>query len=236
MKGLITALMLLLSVPVSAETLKLDYEGFTVWLDCDRRGPVRFQYNAQRDSGNHKRKSSFYIDKNVPEHCQQTSVKSYKADGQRYDRGHLVPANHLDYSKTAIKQTNFMTNILPQAANMNRGAWLRTEEIVECYRDRQELLVMGGVLWGNDNSDDFFLDSHGVETPFAFWKVIIKGDDVISWIVPNSQGAKRKMLDSYLVPISEIEQLTGVNVPVNDNLKDFVPNKSWGKPKSCDLS
>ncbi|HIG39559.1 MAG TPA: hypothetical protein EYQ14_03340, partial [Gammaproteobacteria bacterium] len=44
------------------------------------------------------------------------------AKGQRYDRGHLVPANHLDYSKKAIKQSNYMTNILPQAANMNRGA------------------------------------------------------------------------------------------------------------------
>jgi len=34
----------------------------------------------------------------------------------------LNEANHLDYSKIAIRQSNFMTNILPQAANMNRGA------------------------------------------------------------------------------------------------------------------
>ncbi|TXK92768.1 DNA/RNA endonuclease G, partial [Methylococcaceae bacterium HT1] len=63
----------------------------------------------------------FYLDPKVPKECQQYSAKTYKAKDQRYDRGHLVPANHLDYSKTAIKASNTMTNILPQAANMNRG-------------------------------------------------------------------------------------------------------------------
>jgi endonuclease G len=51
-----------------------------------------------------------------------------------------------------------MTNILPQAANMNRGAWLQTEEIVECYRDIDELLIIGGVIWGNNPKDDYFVE------------------------------------------------------------------------------
>ena len=83
--------------------------------------------------------------------------------------------NHLDYSSAAIKATNNMTNILPQVANMNRGAWLETEEIVERYRDISELLVIGGVIWGNNPSDDYFVKSHGVKTPDAYWKVVIRG-------------------------------------------------------------
>ena len=123
-------LLILVSFSINAAEIKrLDYEGFTVWVDCEKRGAVKFQYNAQRDTGNFKRKKSFYYDPDLPKNCQQTSTKSYKEPGQRYDRGHLVPANHLDYSKKAIKQSNYMTNILPQAANMNRGAWLLTEEI-----------------------------------------------------------------------------------------------------------
>ena len=35
----------------AAEVLRLDYEGFTIWLDCERRGAVKFRYNAQRDQG-----------------------------------------------------------------------------------------------------------------------------------------------------------------------------------------
>ena len=71
-----------------------------------------------------------------------------------------------------------MTNILPQAANMNRGAWLLTEEIVECYRDLEPLDVWGGVIWGDNPVDDHFIESHSVKTPDAFWKIIIRGDSL----------------------------------------------------------
>ncbi|MGJ0485184.1 MAG: DNA/RNA non-specific endonuclease [Methylomicrobium sp.] len=166
------------TAPVRVETrtggniLKLDYAGFTVWLDCAKRGPVKFRYNAQHDTGNEARAASFRLDPKVPQECRQFSAAAY---GQGYDRGHQVPANHLDASAEAIRQSNYMTNILPQVAQMNRGAWLLTEEIVECYRDIDELLVLGGVIWGHNPADDYFLQSHGVETPDAFWKVIIRG-------------------------------------------------------------
>lgn len=139
--SIILLLLTLLSI-AAAEVKRLDYEGWTIWLDCDKRGAVKFRYNAQRDQGDFKRRSTFYLDPDVPRRCQQTSTAAYKHPSERYDRGHLVPANHLDNSPTAMKQSNFMTNILPQAANMNRGAWLHTEEIIECYRDIDELLVI----------------------------------------------------------------------------------------------
>lgn len=63
---------------------------------------------------------------------------------------------------------------MPQASNMNRGAWLLTKEITECYRDIDELLIISGVIWGDNPDDDIYVDSHGVKTPDAFWKVIIR--------------------------------------------------------------
>ncbi|HHZ69883.1 MAG TPA: DNA/RNA non-specific endonuclease [Methylococcaceae bacterium] len=217
----------------ASELKRLDYEGFTVWVDCDKRGAVKFQYNAQHDTGSYKRLKSFHIDPNVPSSCQQLSAKTYKQKGQRYDRGHLVPANHLDYSKVAIRQSNFMTNILPQAANMNRGAWLLTEEITECYRDIDELLVIGGVLWGDNLNDDFFTESHGVKTPDASWKVIIRNDRAIAWIIPNIADAKRNRLDEYIVTIQELELVTGESIPVDEYLKHEKPEYSWVIPRGC---
>ena len=202
-------------------------------MDCDKRGAVKFQYNAQHDTGSYKRHKSFHIDPNVSSSCQQLSAKTYKQKGQRYDRGHLVPANHLDYSKVAIRQSNFMTNILPQAANMNRGAWLLTEEITECYRDIDELLIIGGVLWGDNPNDDFFTESHGVKTPDAFWKVIIRNDRAIAWIIPNSGDAKRNRLDEYIVTIQELELVTGELIPVDEYLKHEKPEHSWVIPRGC---
>lgn len=224
--------------PASAgNILKLDYDGFTVWLDCSKRGAIKFQYNAQHDTGNAKRSGSFYFDPNVPAECQQTSTKAY---GEGYDRGHQVPANHLDSSVQAIKETNFITNILPQTSQMNRGAWLLTEEIIECYRDLDELLVIGGVIWGNNPADDYFVESHGVKTPDAFWKVVMRGsgqdERAIAWIVPNSADATRKNLDRYLVTVDEIERITGEKIPVADYAKHDKPSQSWLIPHGCDKS
>jgi len=225
---------------INDKLLQLNYDGFSVWLDCSKRGAMKFQYNAQRDLGDEKRGSRFYPDPEVPARCQQTSAKSYKPRSKtapRYDRGHLVPANHLDASKAAIRQSNFMTNILPQVATMNRGAWLRTEEIVECYRDIDELLVIGGAIWGTNTRNDHFKKSHGIETPDAYWKVVIRGDGrVIAWIIPNSVNATKKKLDDYLVSVREVEQQTGETIPVDEFRKDEKLDASWQIPYGCDKS
>lgn len=214
--------------------LKLDYDGFTVWLDCKERAAIKFRYNAQRDTGNAKRYDKFMLDQNVPAECQQLTSAAY---GHGYDRGHQVPANHLDFSNVAIKQSNYMTNILPQTSQMNRGAWLLTEEIVECYRDIDELLVLGGVIWGNDTSNDYFLQSHGVRTPDYQWKVIVRGtgqdERAIAWIVPNSTDATKANLDQYLVTIDDIEMRTGEVIPVADYAKHDKPSASWLIPHGC---
>ena len=211
-----------------SKIIKLDYLGFTVWLDCAERGAIKFQYNVQRNTGNVAKAGDFYIDPNVPADCQQTSSKAY---GHKYDRGYLVSANHLDGSSEAIKATNSMTNILPQAANMNRGAWLQSEKVIEFYRDIiDESLVIGGVIWGNNPADDYFVQSHSVKTPDAFWKVLIhgKGQDAeaIAWIIPNSQDATQSNLDSYLVTVDDIERLTGEKIPVADYAKHKKPPSS----------
>ena len=219
-----------------AEILELKYDDFTVWLDCDRRGATQFHYKAVADSGSHKRNPQFFIDPDVSKRCQQTVTSPYKRPNgdTRYDRGHLVPANHLDGSKRSINQTNFMPNILPQASNMNRGAWLHTEEIVECYRDLEPLEVWGGVIWGNNPEDDHFVNSHGVKTPDSFWKVIIRGDRGIAWIVPNSPKAKRRMLDKYLVSVEEIEALSGLFFDIPADQKSNPRSGSWPIPSGCD--
>lgn len=223
------------SAPDSSKLLRLDYPGFTVWLDCSKHGAVKYQYTAAHDAGRAPRYDQFFLDPKVPAQCQQTSARAY---GKGFDRGHQVPANHLDASPAAIKASNSMTNILPQRSQMNRGAMLRTEEITECYRDIDELLIVGGVIWGNNPADDFFVKSNGVATPDAFWKVIIRGtgqdERAIAWIIPNATSATAKALDQYLVSVDEIERVTGEKIPVADYAKHDKPNASWIIPHGCD--
>lgn len=221
----------------SKELLKLDYEGFTLWIDCKERAAIRFRYTAQRDNGNVKRYDHFELDPGTPAACQQFSSQAY---GNGYDRGHQVPANHLDDSVNAIHQSNYMANILPQTSQMNRGAWLLTEEIIECYRDIDDLLVLGGIIWGQDTNNDIFASSHGVRTPDYFYKVIVRGtgadERAIAWVVPNSTEATKRNLDHFLVSIDELEKLTGDQFPVADYAKHDKPATSWLIPYGCNKS
>jgi endonuclease G len=215
----------------SGNLLKLDYRGFTVWLDCEKRGLVKFQYNVQHDAANGPISRNLKLDPSVPRECQQISTSTY---GKGYEPGYQVPISHLDYSPEAIEQSNYMINILPQTTQMRKGAWSQTEKITECYGNIDKLSVMGGVIWGDNSSDDYFVQSHGVKTPDAFWKVVILGagkdERAIAWVVPNSKEATEKHLDDYLVSLGELEIITGEKIPVANYTKHDKPSASWNIP------
>ena len=217
------------------EIIKLDYSGFSVWLNCDKRGAEYFRYSLTRDKGNLKRSEKFLLDPKVPSRCQQKQAGTYKKRNQMWHRGHQAPANNLDDNAKGIYQSNYMTNIMPQTGVMNTGAWYQTEYITECYRDISDITVYGGVIWGNDKSNDHFVNSHGVITPDAFYKIIVRHDnnDAIAWVVPNDFTAKKSKLDDYLVSISSIESIAGIEFPVNASVKNKVTSSSWPIPKGC---
>jgi len=220
---------------INDEIIKLEYTGYTVWLNCNLRGAEYFSYSLSKDTGNFKRRHSFDLDPKVPKRCQQKSADTYKKYGESWHRGHQVPANNLDSSKKAIFESNYMTNIMPQTGIMNTGAWYQTEYITECYRDISDITVYGGAIWGNDSTNDHFVRSHGVITPDAFYKVIVRHDtgESIAWIVPNDFTAKKSELDRYLVSISEVEGITNIEFPVQTFTKAQPQRRSWPIPKGC---
>lgn len=219
-----------------------EYLGFTVWLDCDQHhGAVAFYYEIGADTGNAKRKGSkFKTDPSVPPECQPNSGRSYRtatvdpATGT-WDRGHLVPANHMDGSPDSLKETFFVTNILPQNStfNQSRGAWFQTEIITECYRDITPLVVWGGVVWGSDASNDFFTRTHGVETPDYWWKLIYRQDTnkYVAWLFPNHRSARAANIDDYLISIADLKAELDF-VPDFGAIEDteaaaITPSSSW---------
>jgi endonuclease G len=79
----------------------------------------------------------------------------------------------LDHDDVAIKESNYITNILPQHNKLNRMAWLVTEEITECLRDDFDMEVIGGIIMGDNVENDIFVKSHSVRTLDFFWKILI---------------------------------------------------------------
>ena len=68
----------------------------------------------------------------------------------------------------------------------------------------------------------------------AFWKVLIREERAIAWVIPNTAEATRTRLDQYLVSIAHLEARTGETIPVDDWLKEDVPEVSWTMPVGCD--
>lgn len=254
-----------LSEAVVKNHIPIRYEGFEVILDCRERAPIFFHYSPRYDSADYDRAESFSIDPNIPKECQQTSTNTYRVpysvyvnSGKSisYHRGHLVTANHMDFSPTAIDMTNFMTNIVPMTATVNAdGAWRETEIMTECLRDRlvadptkedntkKSFDVMGGVIWGNDESNDYFVNTHGVRTPDYLWKVLYdphaefnNQPSVIAWIIPNDNKAIKENLPKYRVTVKDIESKIGFALPIKSEMKKVDDYPLWETPKYCGRS
>lgn len=181
------------SSALAQELVRRDYPGFTLEIDCKVRGPVIAYYQLGSDHGNEARPSAYYYDTELDANCQQSSKSSYASDNARfpYDRGHLVPANHMDNHKETIEASNMMLNIVPQARklNQNGGAWRKTEDLIECWRDKAYLQIWIGVRWGSDTNNDYFVNSHGIATPDEFVKLVYRPKDkkAIIWSLPNQE-------------------------------------------------
>lgn len=205
----IVCLILLNSTVYSSESLTVrEYEHYQLWISCDENAAVAFSYRLGSDEGNLKRFNSFFDDVSINQDCKQTSRKPYSHHSTnlpKFDRGHLAAANHFDFDRNALKQDNFIVNALPQTVKLNRGAWKRTEELIECYRDRFALNTLGGVIWGSNSENDVFKTSHGIRTPDYYWRVISSEKGYFSaWVLPNTSDAKSANLNNYEISLEKL--------------------------------
>ena len=219
------------------------YEGFTVWLDCINHGAIAFRYELTADDGSESRpEDNYVVDTSVPAECQPANGNSYRTSsvpvGQvgTYDRGHLVPVNHMDDSLQSMRDTYYVTNILPQASafNQDEGAWFHTEVISECYRDITDLSIWGGVIFGDDATDDYFLDTHRVVTPDFWWKLIMRADTntYVAWLFPNSQSVDVGSIDQYVVDISYLQPRLEFTPDFGDIAEATAATESWPVSRS----
>jgi len=198
------------------ELRKRDYRGFTLWLDCkEHHGAVAFYYETGPNKAHSRPKAkAFSFDRKVPASCQPQSWRSYRTttvqpgDGT-WSRGLLVPPRHMAHSAAARNETYTLTNTLPQSSGFKGpgGAWHRTEMITDCYGERSRLKIWGGVIWGKNADNDFFTETHGIETPDYWWKLIYRSRDqkYIAWIFPNKRSAKAVIMEQFVVTLDDLK-------------------------------
>jgi endonuclease G len=225
--------------------VSLDYDFFQLDYNCDKGGFNYFTYTTvpDQEDKNYSRYGAFHYDKQIGEKCNYDKVEikkakntgTYKSPSRQhaqYDRGHGNHQNIWDHDKAFMKITNYMSNIVPQEKNQNRqGLWRHSEKLTECYRDEGTVKIFGGNVWGTDESNDFFVKSHGVVTPDHLFKILIIDGKPYSFIIPNDPKAKKNNASNYMLSINDIENAVGYTFDIEDSLKSIVNKKLPPLPK-----
>jgi len=242
------------SIEISSDSdldliVDIDYGFFNLSYNCTKGGFNYFAYNTVKDPHiDIGRVSPFQYDEQVGELCHYDNnriklasntdtYKSPKGAPYTYDRGHGNHQNIWDHDENLMKITNNMSNIVPQESTQNRrGLWRHSEVITQCYRQNNSLYVIGGNIWGNDESNDYFTKLHGVVTPDYLFKIIIMNNETVyAFVIPNDPTATPTNSSQYMTSIHEIEKLVNYKFDVNDSLKNIVSQSIPQKPKGCSI-
>lgn len=167
---------------------------------------VLYQLTAERAGGKTAIPETYKAD---PDMMGGVNPDDYTGTG--YDRGLLVPAGNLKWSRSAAGEAYLMSNVSPMKSAFRRGLWAELEKKTRQWAtaDGEVYIVVGPVLKGALQT----IGKSAIAAPSSFFAVIldyrepeVKG---IGFILPN--GPSKKPLMSYAVSIDDVETATGFN-------------------------
>ena len=169
-------------------------------------------------------------------------LSQYRRSG--YDRGHMSPASNNKNSNQAMKESFYLSNVAPQVGKgFNQDYWARFERFIqEMRRECSDVYVVTGPLYLpiRDAEDGGLVMKHKLlglvprllSVPTHYYKVILgdvrkdselydSGRHVIgAFVMPNSQIHPKAPLSSFAVPLSALEQASGIKFFPNFFSKD----------------
>ena len=188
----------------------LQRTGYTLSYDSKNKTPqwVAWELTKEETKGKEERSTEFYPDPDVI----GTQVVTYDYSHSGYDRGHMAPAGDMKWSKQAMQESFYMSNICPQDHNLNTEDWndleMKTREWARQYG--KVYVVCGPIYTGKRNE---YIGEHRVKVPDAFFKVILinnnKKQNALGFLFENKAG--ENPLEKYLVPVDQIEKITGLD-------------------------
>ena len=217
--------------PKTGFDLQLDHTGFSLGYSYRHRQSLWASYELTAEQLNqpqHTRKDRFAADPLVRKNPVQP--KEYTKTG--FDRGHLAPAADLSYSKAALADSFYMSNMSPQRPDCNRNLWLKLEKQVRSWaKNKQRIWVVTGPLFCEPSPK---MGKTDIPVPAAFYKVLLAPGypaEMIGFIVPNS-GSDRP-LKSFACPVDDVEKASGLDFfsdladPVENQLESQVVLRGW---------
>ena len=196
--------------------------GYTVSYNVYYKNPnwVAWELTREETKGETDRYDKFMPDPDLPE--PRVVHKDYTRSG--YDRGHMAPAADMKWSKQAMIESFYMSNICPQVGNLNRGDWNDLEELCRDWAEKYgRIYIACGPIF--DSKSPKRIGEHKVAVPDRFFKVILiynrKNPIAMGFIFKNI--ARSQDIEKYMVTVDSVENVTGMDF--FSKLPDNVENR-----------
>lgn len=171
---------------------------------------VAWTLTAKRMEGRIKRGDEFIPDPQIPTRYQSVHG-DYIQSG--YDRGHMVPAGDMKWDKRAMDEAFYMSNMCPQAPNLNRGDWRILEEKCRVWAQKvgDLYMVCGPIV--EEGKWHKRIGRNKVTVPDGFFKVVMTLADerprALGFLFPNDDC--NAPLKDYAVSVDSVEAVTGID-------------------------
>jgi endonuclease G len=199
----------------------VEYKGFVLKYNeqHEQADWVAYELTAEETSGSYERTNNFRADPNIT--TGSASLEDYKYSG--YDRGHLIPAGDVQWSKEAMSSSFYFSNISPQDPGFNRGDWRLLEEKVRAWaKANKSVHVVTGPALKQGVVDT--IGQNKVTVPRYYYKVILDDQEPelkgIGFIMPNK--TLLGSIQDYAVTIDSVEVFTGIDFysSLSDRIED----------------
>ncbi len=181
---------------------------------------VAYHVTADSVSLSYPRNDNFREDLEIPVGYRAV-LSDYSGSG--YDRGHLAPNATVDYSFNAMDESFLLSNITPQLASFNRGAWASLEEYFrDCTVEVDEMYVVTGTVVSAASGSV----GNQVKIPTKYYKAAIKISSpakAMAFLLPHEDIATDHLPD-YLVSVDQLEAEVGIDLfsAVRDDIESSV--------------
>lgn len=150
--------------------------GYAVGYCEERRNPLWAAYRSSGVKGEPERfERSDFFSRDI----RVLPAIDGRTFGNDYDRGHMVPnaAIASQYGALAQMETFFMTNICPQKASLNQGAWQRLEAFIpKAAQEKKHVFVVAGPIFGDKPEKVQRGPERDVQIPKAFYMILVDTD------------------------------------------------------------
>ena len=186
------------------------HTNYAVIHKCSVKAPVAvFEHlTPAAMTGPAKRKDNFRPDPQVTPAC-SASLADYATVGKTHDRGHMAPAGNNTQNDDIMSESFFLSNMVAQVANNNRGIWkqLETWERQWATAPGTDFYIISGGIYDQGHP----VVGNGLGIPTRLYKIIIEKNSrkVEAWLMPNAPLPVAD-LPKYQVPMAAIEQATGM--------------------------